>query len=135
MGDEHKFELQAKAENLASFRKELGELLVLSGLDEKKKHEVTLAVDEAMANVIRHGYQGSCGPIEIFFRNYADRIEVLIRDFGKCFDPTQIPAPELPPKKPGGLGVYFIRTVMDKVQYCVGHNQSNELLLTKYKAS
>lgn len=135
MTDEHKFEMQAKAESLPAFRKELGELLAFSGLNEKKKHEVTLAVDEAMANVIRHGYQGACGPIEVFFRNYADRVEVLIRDFGKCFDPTQIPTPELPPRKPGGLGVYFIRTVMDKVQYCIGHNQSNELLLTKYKAA
>lgn len=135
MGEEHKFEMQAKAENLASFRKELRELLATSGLDEKKIHEVTLAVDEAMANVIRHGYQGECGKIEVFFRNFGDRVEVLIRDYGKCFDPTQIPAPELPPRKPGGLGVYFIRTVMDKVQYCIGDHQSNELLLTKYKGT
>ncbi len=134
-GMEKKFELLSNAENLAAFRKDLKALLTGSGLDEKRMHEVTLAVDEALANVIRHGYDTPAGKIEVYFRNFEDRVEILIRDFGRKFDPTQMPAPELPPRKPGGLGIYFIRTVMDKVEYTVGLQNANELLLTKHKVS
>lgn len=130
---EKKFELLSNTDNLVLFRKDLKLLLASSGLDEKRMHDVTLAVDEALANVIRHGYDTPSGKIEVFFRDFDDRIEILIRDFGRSFDPTQMPAPELPPRKPGGLGIYFIRTVMDKVEYCRGIKNANELLLTKHK--
>ena len=133
LGMEKKFELLSNTENLVLFRKDLKLLLASSGLDEKRMHDVTLAVDEALANVIRHGYDTPSGKIEVFFRDFDDRIEILIRDFGRSFDPTQMPAPELPPRKPGGLGIYFIRTVMDKVEYCRGIKNANELLLTKHK--
>lgn len=135
MSQEHKFEILSRKEDLTLFRTALKPLLLDSGLSEKKIHEVTLAVDEVLANVARHGYRGECGRIELVYKDYPDRIEVLIRDFGKCFDPTQMPEPELPPRKPGGLGIYFIKTVMDQVHYARGENNCNELLLTKRKGS
>ncbi len=127
------FELVSGAKQLAPFRADLRSALSKTGLSEKAVGQVVLAVDEAFTNVIRHSYRGKEGKIQIEFRDCPDRVEITIRDFGKKFDPTQMPKPELPPKKPGGLGIYFIKTLMDKVEYDGGCEDGNRLCLTKYK--
>jgi anti-sigma regulatory factor (Ser/Thr protein kinase) len=63
-----------------------------------------------------------------------DKIEIVLEDQGKKFDPTQVPPPELPRQKPGGLGVHFIRTIMDQVIYEGDKVEGNRLRLIKRKA-
>ncbi|MBU3759723.1 MAG: ATP-binding protein [Candidatus Omnitrophica bacterium] len=133
MNEKKQFDLLCESGAISRFRTALKELLIRSELDEKKLHEVTLAVDEALANVARHGYKGEAGRIQVEVADCEDRIEILIRDFGKFFDPTSIPSPELPPSKPGGLGIYFMKTVMDGVVYRRGKKNANELILVKRK--
>lgn len=127
------FEFVSDAKHLAPFRAALRNALSKAGLREKAVGEVALAVDEALTNVIRHAYGGKEGKIQIEFKDYPDRVEIAVRDFGTKFDPTAMPMPELPPKKPGGLGIYFIKTLMDKVAYDKGCKDGNRLCLTKYK--
>jgi anti-sigma regulatory factor (Ser/Thr protein kinase) len=62
-----------------------------------------------------------------------DHIEIVVEDQGKKFDPTQVPPPELPRHKPGGLGVHFIRTIMDEMIYEGQHVEGNRLRLIKHK--
>ncbi|HTL47468.1 MAG TPA: ATP-binding protein [Verrucomicrobiae bacterium] len=130
---EKKFELKSCSHDLAQFRQQLKELLSGAGFNEKKSGEVTLAVDEALTNIIRHGYGHEKGRVEVAFHDYQDRVEIRIRDFGKKFDPTKVAPPKLPPTKPGGLGIYFIHTLMDKVEYQSLAPDTNELHLTKMK--
>ena len=60
--------------------------------------------------------------------------EILIRDFGKKFDPSAVKQPKLPPDKPGGLGLYFIKKLMDKVEYrWIENPAGNEIYLAKFK--
>ena len=127
------FELTAESERLAAFRETLRLVLEGTGLTEKAVGEVILAVDEALTNVVRHSYGGGPGKIEVRFRDRADRVEITVRDFGKPFDPSQVPLPDLPPKKAGGLGVYFMKTLMDKVECDAKISKGNLLTLTKYK--
>lgn len=128
------FRLNSTADELASFRPILQRLLAKSGLGEKKTGEVTLAVDETLSNIMRHGYpDGIAGKVEIEYKDYPERIEISIRDFGKYFDPNQLPDPELPSTKPGGLGVYFMKQLMDKVERDPGVCEGNRIWLVKYK--
>lgn len=127
------FELVSDAKQLAPFRADLRNALAKAGLTEKAIGEVVLAVDEALTNVIRHAYGGKQGKIKVEFKDYPDRVEIAIRDFGTKFDPTQKPMPELPPTKAGGLGIYFIKTLMDKVEYDGACKDGNRLCLTKNK--
>lgn len=127
------FTLTCTITSLTRFRDNLRELLAEAGLSEKKCGEVILALDEVLANISRHGYENEEGRIEVTFDDLGSKIEILVRDYGKKFDPTLAPDPELPPQKPGGLGIYFIRTVMDQVLYRSGPSGENELLLTKLK--
>lgn len=133
MSMEKKFKIPAKSEYLAGLRAELQDLMNQSGFDEKIMSGLSLAIDEALTNVIRHGYDHHDGFIEIEYKDYADRVEIAIRDQGKLFDPLSLPTPKLPPTQPGGLGVHFIRTLADKVTYSVRDSQTNELRLIKNK--
>jgi anti-sigma regulatory factor (Ser/Thr protein kinase) len=85
---------------------------------------VELALEEALANAIRHGCCGDptkqlqcCVTID-------DRGEVVIvvRDPGKGFDPGGVPDPLAPENvlKPSGRGVYLINQLMDEVSFADG---------------
>ncbi|MBI3313103.1 MAG: ATP-binding protein [Candidatus Omnitrophica bacterium] len=130
---EKEFHLTSNSDQLKPFREQLELALHEIGLYEKGAGEVVLAMDEALTNIIRHAYDGKSGKIDIVLRDFQDRIEIEVRNFGKKFDPSKIPPPELPPKKPGGLGLYLIKKLTDKSEYSTPEEGENRLLLTKYK--
>ena len=130
-----RFELDANSSSLSPFRQKLKSLLETMGLGEKAVHDVILSVDEALTNVIRHAYGGekNAKKIQVMLSDQTKQIEIVIEDQGPCFDPRTQPAPELPPQKPGGLGIHFVRTLMDRVDYEALKPQGNRLRLIKYK--
>jgi serine/threonine-protein kinase RsbW len=86
--------------------------------------KITLAVDEALSNIIRHGYNKSFDkPIWIGIspmKATADSIGgiiITIDDEAKQVDPCDMKGRELEDIKPGGLGVHIIHEVMDCVKY------------------
>ncbi|MDA1001127.1 MAG: ATP-binding protein [bacterium] len=89
-----------------------------AGMDEKAGCRVVLAVDEACTNIIRHSYEGPCEkPIVCEGRIENGDIVIVLRDFGKKVDPARIQPRDLSDVRPGGLGVHFIREVMDDVTF------------------
>jgi len=48
-------------------------------------------------------------------------VVMVIEDRGRRFDPTQIPAPDLSgpltTRKVGGVGIHFMRSLMDDISY------------------
>jgi len=84
--------------------------------------DVNVALDEALSNVIAHGYDGqAAGEIIISLSYEADELRVEIEDDGRAFDPLQAPPPDLDAslqdRKVGGLGVHLMRSLMDQVSY------------------
>ncbi len=80
-----------------------------------------LAADEAATNCFEHGYGGRRGKIEIQVWREGNDLYIQVRDWGKAFDPDQIPPPTLDvpieERAIGGLGLYLIRQVMDDVSF------------------
>jgi anti-sigma regulatory factor (Ser/Thr protein kinase) len=96
----------------------IGPLAAAMGWDEASCLEITLAVDEAITNVIRHAYHNRAdGRIELECRECADGLEITLLDQGEAPDPAKICARELGAAQPGGLGTHIIRKVMDRVCY------------------
>jgi anti-sigma regulatory factor (Ser/Thr protein kinase) len=84
---------------------------------------LSLALDEAVSNVIRHAFEGAPPPhrIEVWLEADAAGAAATVIDNGKPFDPTAAPMPEtsLPvaEREPGGLGVLLLRAMVDRVIY------------------
>src|SRR5579871_6435523 len=103
---------------LAVVRATVGHLASMVGWDEASSRAITMAIDEALANIIRHAYQGRAdGRIELHCRAAGDELEFRIQDAGEAPDLTQICAREVGCDKIGGLGTHIIRDVMDTVSY------------------
>jgi len=96
--------------------------------------KISLAVDEACTNVIKHAYQGDwTKQIVVSCTTYDGRLEVSIRDFGKKAAPEAFKPRKLDEVRPGGLGIFFIREIMDEVTYDTSQSVGTELRLVKYK--
>lgn len=105
-------------------------------LDEKSVCEVELAVDEAASNIIDHAYQGEGkGDIECSYQVAPGRLEVIMRDHGKPFDPEKVKAPNIRNdprrRKQRGLGLHFMKTLMDSVEFSFSSKNGNELRMVK----
>jgi serine/threonine-protein kinase RsbW len=83
---------------------------------------LTLALDEIVANVIRHGFDDK-GDHEIAVEVTVDPdvVTATVEDDGVPYDPRDAPHPDLdaPPdeRQPGGLGMHLVRSTMDEVSY------------------
>ena len=127
-------EIESETQNLAFVRKELRSFLEQTGFPAKTLESILVAIGEACTNSIRHAYQGEKGhKIQVSAEDLGDKVVFKIRDYGQQIDLTKLKTPELPPKKGGGLGVYFMQTIMDELKYNTHLEQGNELVLTKHK--
>lgn len=103
---------------LSLIRAAIGELASVYGLPDNECRGITLAVDEALANIIRHAYRGDANrAIEVNCRAWADRLEFTLLDQGEPPDLERIAAQPLDDEALGGRGTHIIRMVMDEVCY------------------
>jgi anti-sigma regulatory factor (Ser/Thr protein kinase) len=87
---------------------------------------MTLAVDEAMANIIRHAYHGDFDQaIEVNCRAWNDRLEFTLLDQCEPPDPARLAAHPLDDMALGGRGIHIMRTIMDDVCYERGRPATN----------
>lgn len=93
-----------------------------NGIDDAICYDVRLALEEAVSNTIKYGYEDQQGHI-IHVRAGLERKDLFleIEDDAKAFNPLEAPGPDLSlpvEEKPiGRLGIYLMRTVMDQVDY------------------
>ena len=109
---------------------------------ETDSRAIVLSVDEALANVIRHAYEGRQGlPIEINCRRLwtgSDSalpygVEIVIKDSGMAADPQKLRGRPLEEIRPGGLGIHFMKQSMDIVEFSRVDGK-NLLRMVKYLA-
>jgi len=106
------------------------------GLDQKTIAHISLAVDEACTNIIKHAYDNSIdNEILIRIKTNKKLFSITLKDNGKHFNPSLIADPNIAEsqkmKKGGGLGMFLMKKLMDEVKY-KAKNNGNELLLIKH---
>lgn len=132
---EHKLKVPGRydrLEQISQFIEQAGEA---AGLDTVAICRCQLAVDEACTNIIEHGYEGEDrGAIEIACEPGAGELVITISDQAKPFDAETVEGPRLGDNldevQVGGLGLFFIKQVMDTVEFIHGEG-SNKLVLVK----
>jgi anti-sigma regulatory factor (Ser/Thr protein kinase) len=111
-----------------------------AGLGDDDVFHVEMAVDEACSNVIEHAYADRIGDIELTCASpAAGCLEVIIHDHGAPFDPDSVPQPKMGDEfnldalQEGGLGLYFMRKLMDDVRFEFAPDHGNTLIMVKRK--
>ena len=93
------------------------------GLSVDTTWPLLVALDEVLSNVLRHGYGGREGEgrIEVAFSLRDGVIELTIADDAAPFNPLAVAAPDTTPlaedRPLGGLGILFVKKLMDDVAY------------------
>ena len=110
------------------------------GFSPNDVYAIQTAVDEACANIIDHAYGGEdIGDINISVKTLRNGLQIILKDKGEPFDPDEVPEPDtsspLEIRKERGLGVFFMRKLMDDVIFDFSSHHGNTLTLIKYKGS
>lgn len=132
---EFKFRIEADVYQLAAARQFVEETAAQLKVTPKIIHQLVLAVDELLTNIIVYGYHGRPGIIEVALKPTGSDLEIQLRDQSPPFDPNTVPDPDihlpLAERPLGGMGIYLARKIMDKMTYRTGSDGGNELTLLK----
>jgi len=132
----YKLNVPNRLENLALIGEFLEKSMKAHDIDDCRIYEISTAVDEAAANVILYGFpDGRQEDVEIACTVSESSITVSIKDTGGPYDPTSAPAPDLSDdienRHVGGLGVHFMKELMDEIGYEYKDN-TETLTMVKY---
>ena len=121
----------ATVHDLYDIREFLEKAVMQLGGNEDLAGDLVLSVNEAVTNVLLHGYSDQPGLIELSVEANGSDLTIRLSDGGPLFDPTTAPTPDLRlplDQRPlGGLGVHMMRQLTDELAYSVTGDQRNEL--------
>ena len=128
----------AQFEYLDAMRDFAAEAARLANLDDKEIYNVQLVVDEAASNIIEHAYEGiPDGKIDLSLDVTRKALTIVMRDQGKKFNVDDAEEPDinavLEDRAVGGLGLFFMRKLMDHVHFDWSPEMGNVLTMVKYR--
>jgi serine/threonine-protein kinase RsbW len=110
---------------------------VAEGLPSAAADALSVALDEAISNVVRYAYDAREPVLTIEATADSDGVEVVLSDGGRPFNPLDWPAPSLDgdaaDRPVGGLGIHLMRSLVDRLDYRREGN-CNRLMLRKQRA-
>lgn len=110
---------------LAIAGRAIDDFVACQGLPARVAHELNLALDEVLTNIISYGYDDDQDErsIQISIALADDAITVEVEDDGRPFNPLEAPveAPDplasIEDRRIGGLGIFLVRNMMDQLEY------------------
>jgi len=115
-------QLPAKIENMELLVQFISDIARKLGFSGKRIKEIELATEEALVNIINYAYPDYSGDIKVICSLDPSKAFVIkIEDTGIAFDISSLKDPDISAgisdREVGGLGVFLIRKLMDKVKY------------------
>ena len=111
----------AQVRDLNDMRDFLEQAVLTLGGSDDDAGDLVLAVNEAVTNVLLHGYDSQPGPVTICVEVVDNDLRVVLTDSAPPFDPTRVPPPDiflpLEDRPLGGLGVHMMRQLTDELLY------------------
>jgi len=127
--------MPGRLDALSSVRGFVRDFSARAGLSPEKNDAVSrieLGLDEAIANVVRHGYHHpEHGPIHIRAEAFPDQILFLIDHWGKAFSDLLAHEPSFDGSQSNGFGLHIIQQCFDEVNYLRDRAGRNRIRLLK----
>jgi phosphoserine phosphatase RsbU/P len=125
-------EFFAKPDQLKGLRAVLRERLAAEGCRRTLIDQLVVAVNEACMNIIQHAYTGDeKGKFRLELIRDEDELIVRLIDFAPAIDKSTVKPRNLDDVRPGGLGVHFIQTLMDDVEFLDSGSSTGNVLQMK----
>lgn len=116
--------MDAKLDQLSGLQQAVAKFGAEQGWPPDWEYQVELSIEELVINIVSYGFKdaASAGRVEVVLESRPDELKIDIIDNGRKFDPFS----EAPPadtessvdvRPIGGLGVHFVKTMMDDVSY------------------
>ena len=122
----------ASLKDVRTFSREVFEKI---NLPQDQRDELVLAIAEAAQNIVKHAYRDvteTSDRMEIKISLKDNDLEIGFFDKGKAVIPENIQHRKLDDIKPGGLGTFFIKQIMDAAVFKKDQKEwVNHLVLTK----
>ena len=127
-----KLEVCSDPQLLSVVRSTVKQLAIVMGFSSAECRSITIGVDEAITNIIRHAYQNRHDQAILLTCQGGDGVlEFILEDHGRPADLAKLRGRSLSEVRPGGLGTHIIRKTMDQVEY-ERRPEGNRLRLVKY---
>ena len=127
--------LKTEIEEFEQLRIWLQKIALKLKLPEKITSQLMIAADEVFSNIAAYAYPGTSGMVTISAEQNDSLLQLTFADTGRPFDPLRTAEPDvklpLEQRKIGGLGIFVVKKLMDKVEYR-RENDRNILILTKH---
>ena len=138
MSEKYQLTRPAELDSLADFRRFMEEACQRAGLDDETTYDLMLAVDEAVTNIIEHGYAGmEPGTIMLSLQHGAAQMVLRLTDFGHPFEPGEPPTPDVEEVfasgEAAGYGLVFIYRSVDEVRYEATASGNTLTLIKRFK--
>ncbi|MDD4127483.1 MAG: ATP-binding protein [Methanomicrobium sp.] len=128
--------IPAKNDEIDRVTADIEKILTVEDFSAEEIFNVQLAMEEIIENIINYGYPGKEGMIGIRCEVTPSEISIEISDSAPAFNPLLMPDPDITSdvdeRNIGGLGIFLVKKVMDKVSY-IYENNKNILTLVKFK--
>jgi anti-sigma regulatory factor (Ser/Thr protein kinase) len=135
--ESHQFEIENQLAEISRIAVLLDAFAVYWRWPEKFKHDVNLAVEEVVSNIIMYAYTDEAEHrIKLHFEQDEAHLRITIKDDGKHYDwlqnnkkvDVQAPVEE---REIGGLGIHLLKNIMDEVNYCREEHMNVVTLIKK----
>jgi anti-sigma regulatory factor (Ser/Thr protein kinase) len=135
LADSLAIELDNELSEIERFEGEFQAFAARHGLAARTVGQIWLAFDELLTNTVSYGFPaGGHHKISVRLDMDGERFTAELVDDGVAFDPLAAAEPDLDAaleeREIGGLGIHFVRVVMDSLDYRREKDQ-NRLVMTK----
>jgi serine/threonine-protein kinase RsbW len=126
---------EGSVEQLSSMREFVGETVHALGGSPDDAFACELATDEAAANIFNHAFEDKHGRVRLRIHRPESKLTIEVHYHGRSFDPSRVPKPNLDipleDREAGGLGLYFMRQLMDEVVFEFDEVKGNVLTMRR----
>jgi serine/threonine-protein kinase RsbW len=117
-----RFRISATQRELPSVTANVEAFCVAHNIPSATSNLVNLALDEVLSNIVKYAYDASkAGSIDVALAYSDGRFTVTVEDAGRPFDPLKLKrslnSGPLNSRRPGGLGILFVKRLMDSAIY------------------